>query len=206
MLEDFWMPRRGDRSTEITTLPGGPMLGQGMDEVEYFLKKLYKALGVPISRLDPDAMNSLGRATEISRDEVKFQKFIDRLRLRYQGLFTALLGKQLILKNICTLEEWKTWEYFIDYDFARDNFFAELKDLEVMQERLNVLQQIDAYEGKYFSRKNIKEKVLYQTESDIDEMQAEMDQDKKDFPEDYFNPEKSEPINNTSNSKSQDAQ
>lgn len=166
-MEDFWLARRGEKGTEITTLPGGQNLGE-LTDVQYFQQKLYKALSVPVSRIDPqnDAFN-LGRSTQISRDEVKFQKFVSRLRLRFQDLFTLILGRQLILKGVATDEDWKQIQDKIAYRFSEDNFFSELKKIEIMQERLNILDQMDKYAGKYFSHDKIRKDVLQQTDEDI---------------------------------------
>src|SRR6056300_892674 len=135
MLEDFWLPsREGGRGTDITTLPGGQNLGE-IEDVQYFQNLLYKSLNVPITRLQSDSTFTLGRATEVSRDEVKFSKFITRLRNKFSELFNKLLERQLILKGVCTPEDWKEWRHKIDYDFAIDNYFHELKNMEIMRDR-----------------------------------------------------------------------
>lgn len=168
MLEDFWLPRREGRSgTEITTLPGGDNLGQ-IDDIIYFQKRVYRALNVPINRLEQEAQFSLGRSTEISRDEIKFQKFIDRLRKRFSYLFIDLLKKQLILKNIITEEDWEKWKYYIIVDYAQDNHFAELKDTEILRERIQTLDQINQYVGEYFSREWVMKNILHYSDEDID--------------------------------------
>ena len=178
MMEDFWLPRReGGRGTEITTLPGGQNLGQ-MEDIEYFKKKLYRALNVPISRLEPEAGFTLGRASEISRDELKFNKFIRRLRLRFSMLFTKVLEKQLVLKGVMSLEEWHQMSQSIKYDFVEDNHFAELKNSEMMRERLQLLQDIENHTGTYFSKDWIKKNILHFNQDEIDEMQAGMEQEK----------------------------
>jgi hypothetical protein len=175
MLEDFWLPRReGGRGTEITTLPGGENLGQ-IDDIVYFQKRLYRSLNVPLSRLEQEAQFSLGRSTEINRDEVKFQKFIDKVRKRFSKLFTEILRKQLILKGIITDGDWNLWKNDITVDFLRDNHFAELKDSEILQNRLNTMDQISQYVGEYFSREWVMKNVMQMSEEDIDEMKAQVE-------------------------------
>lgn len=174
MLEDYWLPRReGGRGTEITTLPGGENLGQ-MDDVDYFRKKLYKSLSVPISRLEPEGQFSLGRQGEITRDEVKFAKFIERLRDRFSQLFDNLLEIQLLLKGVMTREEWKDMKNDIKYDFQRDNYYAEIKEQDMLNNRLSVLGIVDAYVGKYYSVEWIRKNILRQTEDEIKEMDQQM--------------------------------
>jgi len=175
MLEDYWLPRReGSRGTEITTLPGGQNLGE-MDDVLYFQKKLYKSLNVPVSRLEPDSGMTLGRATEINRDEVKFQKFIQRLRLRFSMLFDTALEKQLVLKGLMTPEEFAEIKRDIRYDFKQDNYFTELKENEIFNERITTLTNVEQYVGTYFSRDWIKKNILKMTEDGVEEMQTQMD-------------------------------
>ena len=175
MLEDFWLPRReGGRGTEISTLPGGENLGQ-IDDIIYFQKRLYRSLNVPINRLEQEAQFSLGRSTEISRDEVKFQKFIDRLRRRFSHLFLGILKKQLILKGIITEQDWEDWKNDIAIDFVRDNHFTELKDAELLRERLQTLDQISQYVGEYFSREWVMKNVMMMTEEDIENMKKEVE-------------------------------
>jgi hypothetical protein len=174
MLEDYWLPRReGGRGTEITTLPGGENLGQ-MDDVDYFRKKLYKSLSVPISRLEPDGQFSLGRSGEITRDEVKYAKFVERLRDRFSILFDNLLEIQLLLKGVMTREEWKDMKDDIRYDFQRDNYYAEIKEQDMMNNRLAVLGLMDAYAGKYYSVEWIRKNVLRQSDDEIKEMDKQM--------------------------------
>ena len=174
MLEDFWLPRReGGKGTEITTLPGGQNLGQ-MDDVTYFQNKLYKSLNVPIGRMDPSAQYSFGRATEITRDEVKFAKFVTRLRLRFADLFTRILEKQLILKGIITSEDWAEFKTNFKYEFAEDNHFAELRNTEILRDRVSMLRDVDDYTGKYYSHEWIRRNVLYQTEEDIKEIDEQI--------------------------------
>ena len=177
MLEDFWLPRRADgKATEITTLPPGANLGE-MDDVLYFQKKLYKSLNVPVTRLEQDQGFQLGRATEISRDEVKFSKFVDRLRMKFVNLFLKVLEKQLVLKGIATLDDWKGMVQYITFDFAKDNFFSELRDSEILTQRLQTLQNIEGYVGKYYSNEYVRRYVLQQSDEDIkkidDQIKAE---------------------------------
>jgi hypothetical protein len=180
MLEDFWLPRReGGKGTEITTLPPGQNLGE-IEDVLYFQKKLYKALSVPVSRLESDNGFSLGRTSEITRDELKFSKYIARLRLRFTHLFDKLLETQLVLKGVCTKAEWQQLKEEIYYDFVTDAHFTELKETEVMKERLMLLSDIDNYTGKYFSVSWIRKKVLRQTEDDIKQMDQEMAEEAED--------------------------
>jgi hypothetical protein len=175
MLEDFWLPRReGGRGTEITTLPGGENLGQ-IDDILYFQKRLYRSLNVPVNRLEQEAQFTLGRSTEISRDEVKFQKFIDRLRRRFSMLFTGILKKQLILKGIITEEDWEDWKNAITVDFQQDNHFTELKNAEILQNRLQTLDQISQYVGEYFSREWAMKNVMMMSDEDIEEMKQQVE-------------------------------
>jgi len=174
MLEDYWLPRReGSSGTEITTLPGGQNLGE-MDDVEYFRRKLYESLNVPSSRLQSDGQFNLGRASEITRDELKFSKFVKRLRSRFSELFMILLEKQLLLKGVITKEEWSEIKKELRFNFAEDNHFSELKTSEVMRERLSLLQDVDQYTGKYFSTAWIRKNVLMQTEEDIEQMDKDI--------------------------------
>jgi len=167
MLEDYWLPRReGGRGTEVTTLPGGQTLGQ-MDDVLYFQKKFLQALNVPVSRLNSDALFSVGRATEITRDELKFNKFCIRLRGRFSQLFTELLKKQLILKGVTTLEDWALIKDDIRYDFAKDNYFTELKEAEILEGRINQARNIQDMVGKYYSHEWVRKNVLHQSDDDI---------------------------------------
>jgi hypothetical protein len=184
MMEDFWLPRReGGRGTEITTLPGGQNLGE-MEDIEYFKKKLYRSLNVPVSRLEPDAGFTLGRASEISRDELKFNKFIRRLRLRFSLLFIKALEKQLALKSIMTLDEWHQAIHYVKFDYVEDNHFAELKDSEVVRERLQTLDALVQHTGTYFSKDWVRKNILRLNEQEIEEMKAAMDgeaSDEQDF-------------------------
>ena len=177
MLEDFWLPRReGGRGTEITTLPGGQNLGE-LTDIEYFQKKLYRSLNVPESRIGANDGFNLGRSSEILRDELMFSKFVGRLRKRFSGLFYDLLRTQLILKNIVTPEDFDKMSEHIQFDFKYDNHFAELKDHELMTERLNIMVAIEPYIGTYYSRDYVKRKVLRQTDEEIEEMQQEMEEE-----------------------------
>jgi len=172
MLEDFWLPRReGGRGTEITTLPGGQNLGE-ITDIEYFKKKLYRSLNVPPSRMDGEGGFNLGRSSEILRDEVKFSKFVARLRKRFSYMFNDMLKTQLILKNIITPEDWEIMEEHIQYDFLYDNHFAELKEAELLNERLAMVQTAEPYVGKYFSQDYLRRKILRQTDQEIIEEDA----------------------------------
>jgi hypothetical protein len=174
MLEDFWLARReGSRGTEITTLPSGQNLGE-LEDVKYFEKKLYKSLGVPMSRLEQGQGFSLGRSTEITRDELKFTKFINRLRNKFSILFDDLLRVQLVLKKVCTEEEWKEFKENIWYDFKKDNNFNELKEAELMTNRITLLQFVDPYVGRYYSKEWVRKNVLHQTDEDIEEIDKQI--------------------------------
>ena len=180
MLEDFWLPRReGGRGTEITTLPGGQNLGE-ITDIEYFKKKLYNSLNVPPSRMDGEGGFNLGRSSEILRDEVKFSKFVSRLRKRFSAMFSDMLRTQLILKNIITPEDWRVMDEHIQYDFLYDNHFAELKDAELLNERLNMVQVAEPYIGKYFSQDYVRRKILRQTDIEILEQDAIIKKEIKD--------------------------
>jgi len=175
MMEDFWLPRReGGRGTEITTLPGGQNLGE-LADIEYFQKKLYRALGVPESRIAADGGFNLGRSSEILRDELKFAKFVGRLRKRFAQLFNDMLRTQLILKNIVTPEDWDIMADHIQYDFLYDNQFAELKESELLQSRLGNLATIEPFIGKYYSTEYVRKKVLRQTDSEIIEIDEQIE-------------------------------
>jgi len=181
MLEDFWLPRReGSKGTEITTLPGGENLGK-IEDVEYFQKKLYKSLNVPIGRLDSQqaggGMVGLGRVAEITRDEVKFNKFIHRLRNKFTRLFDEALRQHMVLSGVCSLEEWHLFREKISYDFKNDNNFAELRDAELTRERLTLLQQAQPYIGVYYSNSWVKRHILHQSDEDIKEMLDEIDEE-----------------------------
>lgn len=175
MTEDYWLPRRADgKGTEITTLPGGQNLGQ-IDDVDYFQKRLYRSLNIPIGRIDSEsALFNIGRSSEISRDEVKFAKFISRLRIQFSDLFMQVLGLQLILKGTLTADEWDEVSRDVRFKFARDNFFSELKDAEVMQSRFQLAELAAPYVGRYFSHESIRRNVFKQTDEDIARMDREI--------------------------------
>jgi len=174
MLEDFWLPRReGGRGTEISTLPGGENLGQ-IDDIVYFQKRLYRSLNVPINRLEQEAQFSLGRSTEISRDEVKFQKFVDRLRNRFGMLFTEILKKQLIMKGLITEEDWDQWKNDIAIDYIRDNHFTELKDAELLANRLQTLDQVQQYVGEFFSKEYVMKNILMLDDDGMKQMKDQI--------------------------------
>jgi len=178
MLEDFWLPRReGGRGTEISTLPGGENLGQ-IDDIFYFQKKLYRSLNVPVNRLEQEAQFSLGRSTEISRDEVKFQKFINRIRKKFSWLFLDLLKMQLILKGVITEQDWKEIKEDIAVDFIKDSHFSELKESEIMRDRLELLTELDQYVGTYFSRDWVRKNILMQSDEDISIMSKQIEDEK----------------------------
>ena len=179
MMEDFWLPRReGGRGTEITTLPGGQNLGE-LADIEYFQKKLYRALGIPESRIAAEGGFNLGRSSEILRDELKFAKFVGRLRKRFAAMFNDMLKTQLILKNIVTPEDWKQMEDHIQYDFLYDNQFAELKETEMIQGRLGNLAQIEPYIGKYYSTEFVRKRILRQTDQEIEEIDMQIEEEIK---------------------------
>ena len=201
MLEDYWLPRReGGRGTEITTLPGGENLGE-LADIEYFQKKMYKALNVPSSRLEQESGFTLGRAQEISRDEVKFSRFVERLRGRFNNLFHTCLEKQLILKGILTLNDWRSISKNIHYEWQTDSHFAELKEAEMLQERLNLLQSMnfaDEIVGNFYSKDYIRKRILKQTQEEIDQMDREIEQEGGGEPEDEmqsFVPKEGENLN-----------
>ena len=178
MLEDFWLPRReGGRGTEITTLPGGQNLGE-LADIEYFQSKLYRSLGVPESRIagSGDGFN-LGRSSEILRDELKFSKFVGRLRKRFGKIFLDILRSQLLLKNIVTPEDWEIMSEHIQFDFIYDNHFAELKDKELMEGRLGLLGMVEPYVGRYYSTEYIRRNVLRQKDAEIVEIDEQIEQE-----------------------------
>jgi len=181
MLEDFWLPRReGGRGTEITTLPGGDNLGE-MDDVEFFLKKLYKALNVPISRLDPEqGVQGLGRASEITRDELKFAKFVAKIRNKFSEFLVGLLRTQLIMKGILTDTDWDHIVEDLHFDWARDSHFAELKDAEILRERLDLLGSIgEATEFGFYSKAWIRKNILRQSDEEIKQIDKEVKKERK---------------------------
>jgi hypothetical protein len=170
MLEDYWLPRRdGSRGTEITTLPAGQNLGE-LADVEYFQKKLYESLNVPATRLQQDGAFIFGQDQEVSRDEIKFSKFIDRLRMRFNHLFLEALKKQLLLKNVMVEEDWESIESHVKFDYTKDNYFEQQKSTTVMRDRLTTLDQMQPYIGKYYSNEWVRKHVLYQSDEEIEEM------------------------------------
>jgi len=180
MLEDFWLPRReGGRGTEITTLPGGQNLGE-LADIEYFQKKLYDSLGVPPTRLAAEGGFNLGRSSEILRDELKFTRFVGRLRKRFSQIFIDLLKTQLILKNIVSLEDWESLSDHIQFDYVYDNHFSDLKKNELMNDKLGVVAAMDPYLGRYFSADYVRRTILGQTDSEIKEINAQMKKEIKD--------------------------
>ena len=182
MLEDFWLPRReGGRGTEISTLPGGQNLGE-IDDIVYFQKKVFKALNVPVGRINPEEQGGgiLGRTSEITRDEFKFQKFIERLRRRFSDLFMNILKKQLLLKGIITEDDWESWKGDLHVDYITDNYFSELKNSEMLRERVNMLREIEPYLGTFYSKEWAQKNVLMLTDDDIKTMKDQIDQEKKD--------------------------
>jgi len=180
MMEDFWMPRReGGKGTEITTLPGAQTLGQ-IEDIQYFQNKLYQALNVPVSRLKPDQGFSLGKSSEITRDEIKFNKFIQRIRSKFSSMFLDILRIQLILKGVINPDEWDTdIKQFIRFDYNKDNYYSELKENEIMQGRLAALATIDPYVGKYYSIEWVNKNILQMTDDDIKEIEKQKIEDRK---------------------------
>jgi len=180
MLEDFWLPRReGGRGTEITTLPGGQNLGE-IEDIIYFQRKLFRSLNVPISRLETESGFSLGRTTEISRDEVKFSRFVDRLRMKFSSMFIDILKTQLALKGIMPIEEWELEKENIKFDFQKDSHFVEMKDAEILRERATSLRELDEYVGKYYSQQWIRKNVLRQSEEEIEMIDKQIELEKED--------------------------
>jgi len=181
MLEDFWLPRRdGGRGTEITTLPGGQNLGE-MEDVDYFRRKLYKSLNVPVTRMEADNQFNLGRASEITRDEIKFNKFVQRLRNRFTHLFDGLLEIQLVLKGVLSRTDWEEMRNTIYYNFKEDNFFSELKETEIITERLRLAGEIDPLVGKYYSMKWVRENILRMSEEDIKAVDKEIEAERSEM-------------------------
>ena len=185
MLEDFWLPRReGGKGTEITTLPAGQNLGE-LEDVKYFQKKLLQSLNVPYSRLEPQegGFAGLGRSQEVTRDELKFAKYIQQLRNKFTNLFDEALGIQLSLKGICTLEEWEDFKDDIYYDFLKDNNFTEMRESELLQNRIQMVATLDPFIGRYFSQQFVKQKVLMMTEEEIEEMEKQIIYEKENLPD-----------------------
>ena len=184
MLEDFWMPRReGGRGTEITTLGGGQNLGE-IEDVEYFKKKMFLALNVPQSRMQPESGFQLGRATEINRDELKFTKFVGRLRKKFNELFQDLLRTQLLLKGVITEDDWDLMKEDIRYSYVKDNQFSELKDQEILRERLALLRDAAEYAGQYYSNLWIRKNILKQTDDDIEQINSQIEAEAEAAPQD----------------------
>lgn len=185
MTEDFWFPRRGgERSTEVDTIAGGSAQGLSTDEnMQYFQRKLYKALRVPLTRLEPETMVSFGRVSEITRDELKFSKFIRRLRARFSWFFNMILEKQLVLKGIMSPEEFEQIKNKIRYDFIKDNYFEELKEAEILRERMNTLREMEETVGVYYSRQWVIRNVLQMSEEDYEEIRDQIEAEKEMFPD-----------------------
>jgi len=174
MLEDFWLPRReGGRGTEITTLPGGSNLGE-IDDIKYFQNKLYRSLNVPISRLEAENSFSIGRSDNITRDELKFTKFVQKLRKKFSVLFMDILKTQLVLKGVIAVEEWDTMKEHIQFDFMQDGHFTELKNAEILQNRLDMLGQIESYVGTYFSKEYVRKNVLRMNDEEIQDIENQI--------------------------------
>ena len=183
MLEDFWLPRReGGRGTEITTLPGGQNLSE-IEDIEYFKKKLYKSLSVPATRMESDNGFNMGRASEIDRDELKFNKFTNRLQKKFARVFVDILRTQIVLKDVMSGEEFDKIKDFLKFDFATDNHFTELKDGEILRERIDTLSSISDHIGKYFFHEYVRKVILRQTEEEIKRIDKEI----KDNPQGYEN-------------------
>ena len=188
MLEDYWLPRReGGKGTEVTTLPGGQTLGQ-MDDVLYFQKKFYGTLNVPVNRLNSDALFSLGRATEVTRDELKFARFISRLRAKFAILFTKMLEKQLVLKQIMTIEDFNNIAADLRFDFEKDNYFNELKEGEITDNRINLARNMQDMIGKYYSNEWLRKNILKQNDDDIEEQDKEIEEETNSGDPRWINP------------------
>ena len=180
MLEDFWLPRReGGRGTEITTLPGGSNLGE-IDDIKYFQRKLYRSLNVPVTRLAEETGFQIGRSDNITRDELKFTKFVQKLRKKFTILFTDMLKTQLVLKGIIAIDEWPLFKENIQFDFLQDGHFTELKNAEVMRERLEMLSQIEPYVGQYFSKEYIKKNILRMNDEEIEDINKQIENESED--------------------------
>jgi hypothetical protein len=189
MLEDYWLPRRdGGKGTEVTTLPGGQTLGQ-MDDVLYFQKKFFQTLNVPVNRLNSDALFSLGRATEVTRDELKFSKFISRLRGKFAYLFVKMLEKQLVLKQVMTIEDFENISPDLKFDFSKDNYFTELKDGEIIENRINLARNLQDMVGKYYSNEWLRKNILQQSEDDIEEMDEQIEEEANSGDPRWLNPQ-----------------
>jgi hypothetical protein len=183
MLEDFWLPRReGGRGTEITTLPGGQNLGE-IDDIVYFQKKLYRSLNIPVSRLEADSGFSMGRGAEITRDEVKFTKFVQKLRNKFNTLFNDLLKTQLILKGVIAEEDWQGIQENLKYSYMKDGHYAEMRDMDVLRERLDILNSMEPYIGDWFSKEYVQKHVFRMTQEEIDKMDRQIN--KEPEPDDH---------------------
>ena len=194
MLEDFWLPRReGGRGTEISSLPGGDNLGQ-IEDVIYFQKRLYRSLNVPLNRLEQENTFSIGRSTEITRDELKFHKFIERTRNRFNHLFYNILKKQLIIKGIITEQDWNDWKNDLTVDYINDNHFTELRDAEILRDRMQNLDQISQHIGQYFSKEWVMKNVLQMDDDDIKQMKKEMDEEEKNGEYDAMGGDEQPPV------------
>jgi len=190
MLEDFWLPRReGGRGTEITTLPGGSNLGE-IEDIVYFQRKLYRSLNVPMSRMEAEQNFSIGRSTEITRDELKFSKFVQRLRKKFSALFHDVLRTQLVLTGVIAEEEWDKIKEHIQYDFLQDGHFAELRDAEILRERIDMLGQVEPYVGNFFSKSWVRKNILHQTQQEIEEIETEIEEEGGGEEEDNFESKK----------------
>ena len=190
MLEDFWLPRReGGRGTEITTLPGGSNLGE-IEDIVYFQRKLYRSLNVPMSRIEAEQNFSIGRSTEITRDELKFSKFVQRLRKKFSALFHDVLRTQLVLTGVIAEEEWDKIKEHIQYDFLQDGHFAELRDAEILRERIDMLGQVEPYVGNFFSKSWVRKNILHQTQQEIEEIETEIEEEGGGEEEDNFESKK----------------
>ena len=212
MLEDFWLPRReGGKGTEITTLPAGQNLGQ-MEDVLYFQKKLLQSMSVPYSRLEPQGggMVGIGRSTEVTRDELKFNKFIEKLRNKFSQIFDDALKIQLSLKGICTVEEWEEFKEYITYDFKKDNNFTEMREAELLRERLSTLNMVDPYVGRYFSAEWVKKNVLRFTDEEIEALDKQIESEPErvdpNQPQEQVDPEQYQPEDNTVDNTSNESQ
>ena len=201
MTEDFWFPRRGgERSTEVDTLAGGTAQALSSDEnLQYFQRKLYKALKVPLSRLEPETMYSFGRVSEITRDELKFGKFVKRLRSKFSSLFTHVLERQLVLKGIMTPEEFAEIKNYIRYDFVQDNYFEELKQSEIMKERMATLRDVEDHVGVYYSREWVIKNILHMTEDEAKDMKDQIEAEAKEAPEEDEAPGDNQPEESSNN-------
>jgi hypothetical protein len=211
MLEDFWLPRReGGKGTEITTLPAGQNLGE-LEDVKYFRNKLLQSLNVPISRLEPQqgGMIGLGRSTEVTRDEVKFSKYITRLRNKFSQVFDNALKIQLVLKGICSLEEWQDFQEQIYYDYLKDNNFTELRDAELLRERITLLNTVDPYIGRYYSTDWVKKNILHMSSEEIEQMEKEIEEEQESgvsFGQSEVDPNQFPPEDNTTDSDQTESQ